>query len=275
MKDSIRNDLKKLCYHIIENKEPEALAEQLTQVQMLYERLLVINYLNEQSLEANPTASPTPKEAMAGADDKQTLKPDAEIASKKEAIPKEVEAPKKVEPDEWPAEIVPPADENIFEIDAFITSAHEEKTEKETKKTAPPISQTKSSTKEKESPKKEALEKATKTVPKESDSTKASVKDTFQTEPPKPAASINDRLGQGNIEIGLNDRIAFVNHLFQGGQEDFNRVLSQLNTFGTVKEANDFLMEMVKPDYNWVNKNEYVDRLLDLVRKKLGEAPTE
>jgi hypothetical protein len=285
MKDSIRTDLKKLCYHIIENKEPEALAEQLTQVQMLYERLLVINYLNEQSLEPNTTASAAPKGAIAAAEEGKHLKSDTDLTSKENtAFPQKIEAPKKVKPVDLPAEIVPSADENIFEIDAFIPSAHEAKSEKEAKKTTPPTSEVTPATgpkaEEKEKAeetleKNAALEKETKAETKVPASPKRASEAATQEEFSKPAASINDRLAQGNIEIGLNDRIAFVNHLFQGGQEDFNRVLSQLNTFGTVKEANDFLTEVVKPDYNWVNKSDYVDRLLGLVRKKLGEAPTE
>jgi len=54
-------------------------------------------------------------------------------------------------------------------------------------------------------------------------------------EPLKPS-SLNDKL-QTNIQIGLNDRIVFVKNLFEGSQEDFNRVISQLNTFKTEKEA--------------------------------------
>ena len=51
-----------------------------------------------------------------------------------------------------------------------------------------------------------------------------------------PTKSLNDRL-LANIQIGLNDRIAFVKNLFEWNQEDFNRVVSQLNTFKTEKEA--------------------------------------
>ncbi|MDO9039469.1 MAG: hypothetical protein Q7U59_14095, partial [Lutibacter sp.] len=41
--------------------------------------------------------------------------------------------------------------------------------------------------------------------------------------------SLNDALFKNNIQVGLNDRIAFVNQLFEGSQQDFNRVVSQLN----------------------------------------------
>ena len=49
------------------------------------------------------------------------------------------------------------------------------------------------------------------------------VADLFENAPKK---SLNDTL-QGDIQIGLNDRIAFVKNLFDGSQEDFNRVVSQ------------------------------------------------
>lgn len=72
-----------------------------------------------------------------------------------------------------------------------------------------------------------------------------------------------------SIEIGLNDRIAFVNHLFGESNEDFNRVISQLNTFDTLEEAKNFINEMVIPDYNyWVGKEEYLERFMEIVEKK-------
>ena len=67
--------------------------------------------------------------------------------------------------------------------------------------------------------------------------------------------SLNDKL-QGDIQIGLNDRIAFVKNLFGGSQEDFNRVVYQLNSFKTLKEAKKFINKIVKPDYDWTDKEE-------------------
>jgi hypothetical protein len=85
---------------------------------------------------------------------------------------------------------------------------------------------------------------------------------------PKTKASLNDTLNQENIQVGLNDRIAFVKHLFNHSQADFNRVLSQLNSFKTEKEAHNFIKKMVKPDYDWSGKEEYEERFLDLVDRK-------
>lgn len=83
------------------------------------------------------------------------------------------------------------------------------------------------------------------------------------------AMSLNDRLNKGGINIGLNDRIAFEKKLFDGSTDDFNRVLSQLNTFDSFDEARGFINSFVKPDYNnWEGKEEYEVRFLEFVEKK-------
>jgi len=86
--------------------------------------------------------------------------------------------------------------------------------------------------------------------------------------PENKQRSLNDALYKNNLQVGLNDRIAFVKHLFEGNQEDFNRVLSQLNSFKTEKEAKSFISKMVKPDYDWNDKEEYEQRLTNLIERK-------
>lgn len=82
--------------------------------------------------------------------------------------------------------------------------------------------------------------------------------------------SLNDTLLKG-INVGLNDRIAFVKHLFGGSNEDFNRVISQLNTINTFAEAKNFVEDLVKPDYNnWKNKEDYAERFMEIVEKKFN-----
>ena len=81
--------------------------------------------------------------------------------------------------------------------------------------------------------------------------------------------SLNDKL-QGDIQIGLNDRIAFVKNLFGGSQEDFNRVVSQLNSFKTMKEAKKFINKIVKPDYDWTDKEEVEERFMSIVERKFS-----
>jgi hypothetical protein len=86
----------------------------------------------------------------------------------------------------------------------------------------------------------------------------------------KKPNSLNDRLKKG-LNIGLNDRIAFVKHLFNGSTEDFNRVVSQLNTSSSELEALEFLNNMVKPEYNnWIGKETYEQRLLSFLEGKFS-----
>ena len=87
-------------------------------------------------------------------------------------------------------------------------------------------------------------------------------------EEPKTASPSNDAMSK-SIAIGLNDRIGFVQHLFNDSNEDFNRVISQLNTFDTFEEAKNFINEMVIPDYNyWVGEEDYIERFMEIVEKK-------
>jgi hypothetical protein len=83
-------------------------------------------------------------------------------------------------------------------------------------------------------------------------------------------ASLNDKQTTG-ISIGLNDRIAFVKHLFGNSDEDYNRVMNQLITFDSFEEAQNFIEDMVKPDYDdWAGKEEYEQRFIEIIEKKFS-----
>ena len=82
--------------------------------------------------------------------------------------------------------------------------------------------------------------------------------------------SLNDRLKKG-INIGLNERLSFIKHLFDGHTNDYNRVISQLNTFDNLADAHKFIQQVVKPDYkNWNGKEEYEERFMTLVENKFN-----
>jgi len=82
--------------------------------------------------------------------------------------------------------------------------------------------------------------------------------------------SLNDQHSK-TINFGMNDRIAFVKHLFADSTEDFNRVISQLSTLSSAVEATNFIEEIIKPDYNnWIGSEEYAERFLDIVAKKFN-----
>ncbi|MBT8280943.1 MAG: hypothetical protein KJO16_05150 [Muriicola sp.] len=83
--------------------------------------------------------------------------------------------------------------------------------------------------------------------------------------------SLNDKLTNKEIVIGLNDRLAFVKHLFNDSTEEFNRVLSQLNTIESADRSMAFIDNMVKPEYNnWQGKDEYATRFIALIQRRFS-----
>ena len=83
--------------------------------------------------------------------------------------------------------------------------------------------------------------------------------------------SLNDRLAKKNVKVDLNDRLAFVKHLFNNSMEDYNRVLSQLNTIDSEERSISFIKNMVKPDYNnWIGKEQYEERFIELVARRFA-----
>lgn len=75
----------------------------------------------------------------------------------------------------------------------------------------------------------------------------------------------------GVFNISLNDRIGFVQRLFDNNNEDYNRVLSQLSTFDSYAEAKDFITNIVKPDYDdWNGNEDFEERFMMIVAKKFN-----
>lgn len=86
-----------------------------------------------------------------------------------------------------------------------------------------------------------------------------------------PKKSLNDKLNVSKIQIGLNDRLAFVKHLFNDSADDYQRVISQLNTIDSEERSMAFIDNMVKPEYNnWSGKEEYESRFRAIVERKFS-----
>ncbi|MBT8303234.1 MAG: hypothetical protein KJP09_02105 [Bacteroidia bacterium] len=82
--------------------------------------------------------------------------------------------------------------------------------------------------------------------------------------------SLNDKL-KGGIVIGLNDKIAFIKHLFDGNSEDLERVISQLNTVTSFENAEHMIKTKVKPDHNfWIGKEEYANRFMEIIEARFS-----
>lgn len=236
MNDKLRKDLKELCYHIIENPQPEALPDQLSQAQALYERLVVLNYLSEQRSET-------------------------------EAKPQD--APSKEEVTPTSSASVPPVAETLNPFPEPRIDPSNTPSPRETLK--PDLGPIEPSHPQEEIPHRESAPSKTSSEPAQSETKSGNKPSISERAEADQQPSLNDRLAKGTVQIGLNDRLAFVKHLFGGNQEDFNRVLSQLNTFERYEEAQQFLDQMVKPDYDWDDKEEYENRLQEILLKSFGE----
>lgn len=80
--------------------------------------------------------------------------------------------------------------------------------------------------------------------------------------------SINDAVKK-NFNIGLNDKIAFEFHLFNGDKDRFERVIAQLNVYTNFADARNYIERVVKPEYQyWNNKAEYEARFLEIIESK-------
>ena len=81
--------------------------------------------------------------------------------------------------------------------------------------------------------------------------------------------SLNDQLKTQGLQIGLNDRLAFIKNLFENNSEDYERVLSQLSTLDSYDEAKNLIVSIIKPDYNnWEGQEEMEARFLEIIENK-------
>ena len=84
----------------------------------------------------------------------------------------------------------------------------------------------------------------------------------------KPAQSLNDKFGK-TTQIGLNDKLAFVQKLFFGSESEYNKVVKHIADLHSMQDAVVYIEQEVKPTYNyWKGKEEYEQRFLDLTLKR-------
>lgn len=90
------------------------------------------------------------------------------------------------------------------------------------------------------------------------------VNDTLVSEHPRQ--SLNEILASKNVSIGLNDRIAFINNLFDGDTEAFEASVKYIFSLSDIDVANEYILEILKPSYNnWFEKEKYERRFVSLI----------
>lgn len=110
---------------------------------------------------------------------------------------------------------------------------------------------------------KETLADKFKEVPK-------SMHDKIATE--KPDKTLADKIGKSSIAnlktaIGINDKFLFINELFKGDIQEYNKTIDKLNSYAELDETTGFLEEL-KTKYNWSEKPEAYQKLEDLIIRK-------
>jgi len=261
MKKKIREQLTALAKQLIEDEKTLDTARIKELVGEVYEKLTVLEYLENQ-LEG------TSEEPIAESLDSKSFR-EENWFTEPEPVPQPDHKDDLIEPlMEKIKDIVaqmPKESERIDELlDEVLPKNHETKTEHE----KPAAKFTKNDLEEFASNYQQMPEferKQTQIFPKSIEGQPAS-----KTMSESRAKSLNDIANKG-LNIGLNDRLAFIKHLFEGQAEDYTRVLSQINTMENFEEAQSFIKGKVKPDYNyWLNKDEYSERFMNIIEKRFN-----
>ncbi len=83
--------------------------------------------------------------------------------------------------------------------------------------------------------------------------------------------NLNDQFAQ-SLSIDLNDRLAFVKHLFQNNSREYDCVIAQIVTFESWQEVLNFLQNQVKTEYpHWEEKPDIENRFLSILQKNFDQ----
>lgn len=85
--------------------------------------------------------------------------------------------------------------------------------------------------------------------------------------------TVAGKIGKSSITsiksaIGINDKFLFINHLFKGDLQEYNKCIDKLNACDTIEVATKALEEL-KESHQWNNVDEAYQKLEDLVVRKL------
>ncbi len=263
MKKKIREQITALAKQLIEEEKTFKTASTKALVGELYEKLAVLEYLENQLEESS-------EETVADSFDSKSFR-EENWFTEPEPLPQPEHKDDIIEPlMEKIKDIVaqmPEEGERVDEmLEEVLPKNYESRTTTEQEKS--PVKFTRNDLEEFASNYQKMPEferKQTELFPKSIEGTAAS-----KTFPESRAKSLNDSVNRG-LNIGLNDRLAFIKHLFEGQSEDYTRVLSQINSMSDYSEAENFIKGTVKPDYNyWLNKDEYSERFMTIVEKSFN-----
>lgn len=254
MKNKIEAEIRSIATDILNAKNSRSTEEWKKTILAIYEKLCVLDYL-----------------------EKQLQTSDEETLITSEEIPTEdtpIEPITETSDSEIFKDSIPIIEEEIETIEEQI----EEKIKIEVQESVSVSIEKEVPTPIQEGPKRVADElqrfastyKQTPVFGRKQSETTDEVQNTNNAQAANKPKSLNDSLNRG-LHIALNDRIAFINNLFAGSTQDFNRVLSQINSMEDLESIQNFLNYQIKPDYqNWEGKEEYSERFIMIIEKKFS-----
>jgi hypothetical protein len=88
----------------------------------------------------------------------------------------------------------------------------------------------------------------------------------------KPDKTLADKIGKSTIvslktAIGINDKFLFINELFKGDIQEYNKTIDKLNSYAKLEECTGFLDEL-KGKFNWSEKPDAYQKLEELLIRK-------
>ena len=234
MLSNLIKELKALAESILEENEAQDLEARFEQSRELYEKLLILRHLEREETLVNPIQDEIVEDSNVKPIEAEVIQT-VETALLETKEENKTESFESVEEDEPKVEEEAPLSLNDLFVPTF-DGIKEDFSQKEEFKDTVSLDET------------ENMFEVKKEAPRQ--------------------LSLNDKLVGSSIQVGLNDRIAFVNKLFNFSQSDFNKVLSRLNECSSKEEALKYFQYQVKPNYNWKGKEDLEDRLVYLIERK-------
>jgi len=72
-------------------------------------------------------------------------------------------------------------------------------------------------------------------------------------------------------KIDLNERYVFIQELFEGDAEYFNKSLRKLDECNSIEQAQDYIKTSIEVKYSWEEKQKYATRFIELILNNFDE----
>lgn len=86
---------------------------------------------------------------------------------------------------------------------------------------------------------------------------------------------LGHKLGESPVQdlrtaIGINDKFLFINELFRGDQDMYDRSLATINKAASLQDAEYWIERELKIKLGWLDRNEAVQQFYSLIRKRFS-----